>query len=177
MLQLLTFIRAVPWWAWVGAGLLAAFVGQSLRLSGAHADLAEEQAAHSKTKALYASAAASASEAYRGIEQGRQTDKQEIQNEADTKTRDQLVDRSAYDDVSRRLRDARTALATSRCPAASNPGASAPGQAASSAGDLYADMQSRLDAAESAIADFADASSIAGHACQQSYQSLTPTKR
>jgi len=54
-----------------------------------------------------------------------------------------------------------------------HPAASDPGAPATSAADLYADVLSRTLEAARLIGAFADESSIAGQACQQSYSELS----
>ena len=68
------------------------------------------------------------------------------------------------------------ALAAARrsCPAASGSTAAVGSPPADPAGDLLAELQRRLDEAADGIAAHADAARIAGQACQQSYDALTP---
>ena len=83
------------------------------------------------------------------------------------------ADAAAAADAGQRLRAALTAARRS-CAASQSATAASGSAPADPSADLLADVQRRLDEAADGIARHADASSIAGSACQRAYEALTP---
>lgn len=95
------------------------------------------------------------------------------QDHADLKTAQERVDAAvAAADAAERLRRRTVAIAAA-CARASNPAAAGFSQAASSPGDLLADVQQRLVSAARQLAEHADASRDAAESCAARYDALT----
>jgi hypothetical protein len=156
-----------------GAALVAAFGVQSYRLNSERADHAETRQQWADARAVQQEAARIESERQRAEEQRRAAANQE-QDRADHKTISQLrADAAAGAAVAQRLRERIAAVATSAGQASSNPGAPGISQAAEPSAGMFADLYSRLESFETAVAGFADASRAAGLSCERRYESLS----
>ncbi len=161
----------IPSWVWaiLLAGSLATncvsrnqLVSERLAHQTAKADFADERAG----KALELAAAEAA---YRKKEQGWQTEKEGIINDAQTKLKTAKAALPAAVAAGDELRS-RIAQLTSKCSGPSTAPSPGPGSPPTNATDaLLADVQRRLDAAAEELAGYADASRIAGQACELSY--------
>jgi hypothetical protein len=157
--------------------LAFAWGGYALRDISADKDLAECSRLRSEERSAAASAALSAAAKYRAAEQQTNTLQREALNAAHAETQAANADRD-------RLRRALDRLRMPGAPASSPIGGSAPGgpatsaagQAAGPAGDLPPDLLVRLGDAARELAEAADASRIAGRACERHYDALMPRK-
>jgi hypothetical protein len=167
-LGLLNFIPS-----WVYAVLLAGalatncvsrnqLAAERLAHQTAKADFAEERG----DKALELAALATA---YRAKEQAWQTEKEGIINDAQNKLKTAKAALPAAVAAGDELRN-RIAQLTSKCSAPATAPSAGPGSPPANATDaLLADVQRRLDKAAEELAGYADASRIAGQACELSY--------
>jgi len=164
------------WALWGGCAVcaaLGAFAGwQTLRLADARAALAVEQRDRAADRAHLEAAARDQADRFRATEQAWR----DAQNENATlarRARD-LAAQHADDAVAAagRLRERAAVVAAACRPTARDPAAVAAGPAASSPGDLLADVLGRLDEAGRLVARFADAASISGEQCAADYEAL-----
>lgn len=157
-------VIALAGWAYGGM--------QTYRLAGAKQATAEAVSAHQTDIAMMQAAAAKQSEAFRAEEARRQTAQQENEDASQAKIRQLAGDLVvALGEHGRVLDYAHKLAAASRC-ASGNPAAVSVSKAASSPGDLLADMYGRTDAAAAAIAEYADRTRIAGEKCVADYGAL-----
>lgn len=172
MLDLLTGKAAlyVVGAALVAAGAFAAV--QTVRLSNTRVSLVNEQRSRAAERAQSDEAARAQAERYRATEH----DWQEAQRENEIlarKARDlAAVDAAAAGAAAGRLRDRAAAFAAACRGPARDSAAVAAGPAASTPGDLLADVLGRLDAAGRVVAAYADTVSIASEQCAADYQAL-----
>ena len=168
-------LELIPRWAFAAAlaALLALCGVQTWRLASSAAALGNERAAHQSDLARMASAAASASEAARFEEQRRTVAQQGIIRHAETAQDTIRAAAVRASDAGDGLRFRAAAVAASCDPATSDPAASGAGPAASSPGDLLADVLGRMDEAGRQLAAEADRRGVAGAACESGYGSLT----
>lgn len=174
-MTLLDLVPSAPalWVAGSAVAAALAFGGvQSVRLAGANSQLATEKLARAAERATLQQAARDQAERFLTTEH----DWQDTQHEnaiLARKARDlATVGAAAADAAGGRLRDrAATVAAACRRPAA-DPAAVAAGPAASSPGDLLADVLGRLDAAGRLVAAYADAAAVNGEQCAADYQTL-----
>lgn len=142
----------------------------------AKAALVAEQAAHKRDLKLEADAATAGALANLAEGARRQADQSEINDETHrlaSHARDAAV---AADRGDAGVRSAFRSAAPRGCAAAADPGPVAVSQAASAAsGDLRADVFGELDERAGRMAAALDLASIAGRACERSYDALTPT--
>lgn len=163
-----------PWMAWAAlAAAAAVLVGlQTMRL-------ADERAAHSKTRAEHSAQmqqlerqALLQERAARLEEQRRTVEVQKAADEAQLQLEQARADAAAAGTAGQRLRD-RIAQLTAACrPAASKAPTASTGPATDATADLLARVQQRLDDAADGIARYADEARAAGTACQRSYDAL-----
>lgn len=154
---------------WIGAGLivlailgLAAWIGHDLEAAG-----------QAKAKAAQAEQAARDMAQARAREQALQTSKEESDREASTFNARAAADRGAAAGAADRLQQRFAAINGACVPPGA--GAVAPGDPASSAADLRADVQRRLDEAAGQLAAYADAvRSAADNAARQHAAAVTP---
>jgi hypothetical protein len=173
MIKLLALLKQIPVLFWPLVAVSLVLIIQTARLDGAQKDLAVSRAERQAETATRHEVAASAVADNTLITRGREADKKEISHAADQQAARLPADRRADELATQRLRDKLAALAaTCGSAATGDPRAAAPGPAASTAADLLAYVQSRLGEAEGTVADFADASSTAGTACERQYDSL-----
>ncbi len=161
------------------AGILLAGV-QTIRLSNAEADHSRTVAAYREREAQAAAIALARQNASIAESDRRTQEKEKAIRDAENLANQARAERDALAASAQRLRNqiARSTAAARGCPA-DNPSTAGTGQAADASVDLLADVQKRLDDAADSIAEFADASRIAGSACERIYDSLTqgsPTK-
>lgn len=164
---------SLPWWAKavLATILLVAITwaihlyNESLRDEGR----AEIQSILDKAKAGQAAELAALTTEYRAKEQAWQTEKEGITRDARNKLKTAQAALPAAAAAGDELRD-RIAQLTSKCSTpASAPGAGTGSPTANPTNALLADVQRRLDKAAEELAGYADASSIAGQACELSY--------
>lgn len=106
-------------------------------------------------------------------EEHRKTDAvQEIANETHVQAEHYAANAAAARTAGDRLRD--QLVAAGACPRSAQPATAAGSAPAGPAPSVLADVQRRLAEAENATIEFADASQRAGHACERSYQAVTP---
>jgi NADH dehydrogenase/NADH:ubiquinone oxidoreductase subunit G len=167
----------VPWWAWLAALAAAGGGATAWHLGEVHgareAGQAQVQALWDAERARQTEAALKATEAARLEEQRRAAAQQEIADVADRKIAAAVDALARADAAADRLRHRAAALAASCRGAAADPAAASAGQAASSPGNMLADVQRQLVEAAGLYASVADARGIAGAACERAYQSLT----
>ncbi len=164
----LTLIRPAP----VLAGLLLVSLAGTagLGLYG-RAALAEARQSHLFYVAQVERAAREASEAARIEEQRRKEAQLEIVQLARRSAQRAAEDLARRVALSERLRELATHLAI-RCASPSDLPVAHGSPAAGSAGPLLADMLIRVEQAAGELADFADATSNSGAACERAYDSL-----
>lgn len=145
---------------------------QSLRLSDERAAHATDNATHAEQIAALDRKALETERSYREEENRRAQALQEVvieaNNEAAKSRADAVAAGAAADKLQKRIA---TLIANSRPPG--NPTAPGTGPTTDPAADMLAVMFTRIDAASRGIAEFADASRIAGQACERSYHALT----
>lgn len=111
------------------------------------------------------------------IEEQRRTAAQtEIANAATEKLEDARADAAAANDASGRLRQ-RVAELLAAGRAAGNPATAGAGPAAGDPLDVLADVLGRADQRAGILAEYADATRIAGQACERSYDALIAAPR
>lgn len=172
MIQLLA--RPVVWVGGVAVALGIAAGVQTVRLSVEQVKTAEVRSDWDKDIAKRAIAAREALEAQK-LEAEDIADKQaEVLNEGIEQYKAMAENERAARLAADRLRDA----AKRACGGAAQQGASAvaPGPAASSPADLYADVSRRLDEAADGIALHADDAFIRSSVCAGSYEALRAKK-
>jgi uncharacterized protein DUF2514 len=164
---------------WMAIALLAAaavgFMGiQRAQIAGLRADLAEGNAAWSAERAQAAKLSQAAEAAARVEEQRRFLAQQEALDAAEQKAVQARADAARASDAAGRLQQRVAALVAQAGRAAANPATAASGPAASDAGLLLTNMFQRIDQRAGELAEYADHARIAGEACQDAYESLTP---
>lgn len=164
--------------AWVltlalaGAGAFAGL--QTLRLANEQRAHADTQAGHARKLLTMSEAAIRDEQEARAEEQRRVAALQEITNAAKNETTQARADAVAATDVGRKLQQRVAALTADLRQArsqATTSGGSAP------AGDpigVLADVLGRCDRRAGILAEYADAASTAGRACERAYDALTP---
>lgn len=164
---------SLPWWAKaVLATILLGVItwgihlyNESLRDEGR----AEIQAVLDKVKADQTAKLAELTAEYRAKEQAWQTEKEGITRDARNKLKNAQAALPAAVAAGDELRD-RIAQLTSECSTPASAPSPGPGSPPASTTDaLLADVQRRLDKAAEELAGYADASRIAGQACELSY--------
>jgi len=169
---------------WVAGSALAAALAfggvQSVRLVGARTDLATEKLARAAERATLQQAASEQAARFLATEH----DWQDAQHENAIfarKARDlAAVDAAAAGTAVDRLRGRAATLAAACRGPSRDPAAIGTSAAASSPGDLFAELSGRLGAAGELVAAFAESAAISGEQCAADYQTLrpapTPTK-
>lgn len=157
--------------ALIGA-LAVASAGWWLHHTGYEAGAAEVQAKWDKAQAERIEATLARTQADRSEEQRRTDEQRKAINDAHAQTTAAQTDaaRLRSDLYSLRSYTCKPALGGA---ATGNPSVVGPGAPASAADTLPADVLARLGEAAGVLAEYADASRIAGTACQRSYESLT----
>jgi hypothetical protein len=158
---------------WPGIALAAAVLTgiQTLRLEHAETRLAKEKTARAEEHAAAADALSVAVLKARTDERVKAALQKEKIDEALVDADRARASAAAAAGSAERLRQRAEALARS-CAAGGGASAVAGGPAASSPGDVLADMQRRLEAAGRELARYADDARIAGRACEGSYDAL-----
>jgi hypothetical protein len=174
-------IAALLPYRWMAIALLAAaavgFMGiQRAQIAGLRADLAEGKAAWSAERAQAAKLSQAAEAAARIEEQRRFLAQQEALDAAEQKAVQARADAARASDAAGRLQQRVAALVAQAGRAAANPATAGVGPATSTAIDLLADVQRRIDEAAGQLADYADRARSAGELCQASYNALTPAE-
>lgn len=167
----------VPLTTWIAVGAIAAAVAgvQTVRLANEKSNFAAARAAWVDTKAEAARAYAKAESVEREEENRRQLEKDNAALEAKTKLAAAAAALMRADRAAASLRDSTDALVARARQACSGPGAD-PGSAPTADPiGVLADVQRRADERAGILAKYADAASIAGQACERSYDSLTNT--
>lgn len=166
MIAALGLLRAVPVWAYVVAALLAWGAWQRTLAKSAAADRValELSTAKAREEAL---AKAVREQARIATEQGA------IADDTKRKLDAARADARRAGDAVRRLRE-QSASAASAAADSAAAGDCAP---AVEAARVHAELLGRAVARAAVLADFADASSAAGEACERSYESLISTQR
>jgi hypothetical protein len=165
---------------WLAAGLIAAciaaaFAVQAHRLTTVRAELAAEQLARATEKASAAAAMATASENYRVEEQRRIAALKEIEDATSHRLQAAAAERDAASAAARGLSERVAALvAASRAQAPRSPAPVANGKAAPEATQLLANVLLELDRRSAILADYADRARVAGQACVDEFDALTP---
>lgn len=161
----------------VAAVLLGAFVaghvgGVKAGAARVQRILDAERAGWAAEREAMARNAATASEAARAMETRRAAAIQEVITHAEVVAAQARSDAASSAAAGAGLRQ-RAATVAARCSGATgNPAAAVPGSAASTPGDLLADVLGRLDEAGRQLAAVADARGAAGAACERSYDAL-----
>jgi Tfp pilus assembly protein PilE len=153
---------------------VGAWGGHAWRDRSARAELAECQRAHAAEREAAAQVAARAQADYRAREAQIHTQHQEAIDAATTQTAAAQADAARVRLALDRLRRHVAAPAAGGGAATAHPTLASPGAAAVTTPDLPPDLLGRLGAAAAELAAAADASRIAGLACQRAYQALTP---
>lgn len=163
--------------AWIIGVLVLALLGviatQTVRLAGARADLAAARADMAAERERHAVASANAVQAARDEEQRRVKAQEGVIHAQAEEVAIARAAAAAASDAAERLRD-RFAAAARRSPAACYPAAAIASAPATTAIDMLADVQRRLDEAAGTLGQYADAARIAGFACERSYDALMP---
>lgn len=160
------------WRVWLIFALVALSALQQVRVSDAKADAAEARSALAGDRARYASDALKRGEEERKIEVARQTENERIAREAQEQVKTaEAASRDAADAASR-LRDRVASLLRAQRAAGASPGPVVGGSAAAAPGDLLAGVLDRHSRELVEVGRFADASRIAGLACEASYEAL-----
>lgn len=159
-------LAAIPWRS-VGLAALAVV----LFVSGWGYGARGVQTKWDAERAEQSAAALDASETARREERRRTLAQSEIAHDATVQTEQSHVAAVAAAVAADGLRH-RTAELARRC--TGNSAAAATSPAASTPGELLADLQRRIDTAAGEFAQYADASHTAGRACERSYDALTP---
>lgn len=154
---------------------------QTLRLANERAAHEKSKGEHEKSKGEHATAlrdfereARRATEAARTEEKRRTQVVQKVANEAHQSYERARADAVAAADAGRRLRNRLAAIAAAtRCEGSGDPTVATAGQAADATSDLLADVSRRLDEATDQIAEFATRAHIAGTACERIHDELT----
>jgi len=172
LLDLLTG-KAALWAAGAALAAAVALAGvKAVQLSEARAALASEQRDRAAEHARMEQAAREQAERFRATEQ-EWKDAQDENAVVARKARDlATLDAAAADSAAGRLRDRAAALAAGCRGPARSAAAVAAGPAASTPGDLLADVLGRLDEAGRIVARYADSASISGEQCAADYQAL-----
>lgn len=170
----------IPWRLMLVGTLTAAVLGvigaQYVTIQHLRAEKAELQAAIAQERTNAQQARADEEERNRVKEQRRVAAQSEIANESQRFTARARAGDIRADAGDARLRDATSATAAACRGTAGDPTATAASPAASSPGDLLALVQRRMGEAARGVVRFADDASIAGEACQRSYDSLNDSK-
>ena len=156
--------------ALIGVGAL--FGVQTVRLSEARAALASEQRDRAADRARMEQAARNQAEQFRATEHQWQEAQRENANLARMARDRAALDADAAGAAGDLLRDRAAALAAGCRGPSRGAAAVTASAAASSPGDVLADMLGRLDAAGRIVARFADSASISGEQCAADYQAL-----
>lgn len=166
----------VPLWVWAALGGGVVVSAGLWHLGAVHdaktAGMASVQQQWDLQTAAATVAALKATAAARAEEQRRAAAQQEIVREATLAAEKAVAERLAADRAAVGLRQRVAALAARCGGSTGHTAAATPGAAASSPGDLLADVQGRIDAAAGQLADVADARGDAGQACERSYDAL-----
>lgn len=149
------------------AGILA--VKRSIQFANEKTAHAETRTAFAEARVQAASAVAAAERRHRDTERRWSTRVQEIADGTQIALDEARKRGAAAVAAGDRLRDRLTELAACADRGASPPAVAGPGPTAGAPADLLADVQRRLDEAANGIAQYADAASIAGAACERAW--------
>ena len=174
----MTFLLT-QWKFVVMAALLAVCGVQQVRISRAHAELAQAQAEYAEERTKAAEAARIAEQQAREEEQRREQRKQEIVDEAEGRTE---IARAAAADAQRAADGLRGRLAafTAAVRGAtkdSQPAERGQGKQGADALDVLSGVLARADDTAGELAAYADRLRIAGLACESFADGLQPTAR
>lgn len=158
---ILSFLRAIPWWAYVFAVLLA--WGGWQRYKAQSAAKTFQQAQIEAAKATEAALAENIRETARRL-----AEQQKVAQHAETKFIRARADAGAASAAAARLRDQLNAIR------ATGSSSSDPAATGSGTTDRLANVLAECADRYRAVAEVADRSIIAGKACEASYESLSP---
>jgi hypothetical protein len=162
-------------WMGIAIAALVALVGvQQARVSNAKAATAAVRAELASDRATYAQAAQIAEQTARAEETRREAEKQEVINAARKQTEVAVAAARTADVAAVGLRRQLAAYVAAVRGATSNPGPAGGSPPADTALDLFADLLQRSDSATGELARFADASRVAGLACERFVDRLQP---
>ena len=156
------------------AALLLALGVQTHRVKIAKQETEQVKTAWSAQREQATATALAQDLAYRTEEQRRQTAQKGITDEADRKINALRADAAIAGAVAGRLQQRVAALVAEARSATRDPGTAKPSPPADDAIGVLADLQRRANETAGIMADFADRASIAGQACERSYNALTP---
>ena len=163
-------------YGWMAAAIaLGAVAGmQTLRLHTAQLDAAQTRTAHADTLRKIADLTAAAERAVRAEETQRAQKLEAIANDTQKQIDAARVDAAAAARSADGLRKQLASYVAAARATSANPGTAAPGETASDAIDVLADMLVKLDERAGIYAEAADRSRIAGVSCEQAYSALAP---
>ena len=162
-------------YGWMAAAIaLGAVAGmQTLRLHTAQLDAAQTRTAHADTLRKIADLTAAAERAVRAEETQRAQKLEAIANDTQKQIDAARVDAAAAARSADGLRKQLASYVAAARATSANPGTAAPGETASDALDVLADMYASANQRAGEISAYADAARLAGLACEAAYGALT----
>jgi hypothetical protein len=158
-------LKTLPW-RLIGAVVFALLVYQF----GRGTMDTEWQARWAEQGEFQAKARSAAESSARMEEQRRQTEINQVRNDAKTQNKNAVADGAGADAAGERLHAAADQLASHQC--ASDTGVARRGQAATGAAMVLSDLFQRADRRAGELAKAYDAARIAGQACERSYDAI-----
>ena len=161
-----------------GAIALAVILGallltQTMRLNTAQLDAATTRTAQADTLRTIADLTAKAERAVRDEETQRAQKLEAIANDTQKQIDAARVDAAAAARAADSLRQQLARYVAAARATSANPGTAAPGETASDALDVLADMYASANQRSGEVSAYADAARVSGLACQAAYLALT----
>ena len=170
--MILDKLKAYGWMAAaITAGVLLGV--QTLRLNTAQLDAATTRTKQADTLRTIADLTAKAERAVRDEETQRAQKLEAIANDTQKQIDAARVDAAAAARAADSLRQQLARYVAAARATSANPGTAAPGETASDAVSMLADMYASADQRAGEISAYADAARISGLACQAAYLALT----